>query len=594
MPGWLKPVGTVVAVLLAALLIVGALGVPYRAVLPPQGYDQPRLHWNTKNSTRFVGGDAAEVASLVARAVYPSTVDANRPDLVILYDPANWQGGLAASSLVRPLNALLLPAGPAAQAEIERLRPRGSPALQGVQLLAIDGATLPQGELTGRQVASGEIPALLAQAGIPPRHALIVDPQDPATALLAAPWAAWSGDLILFEPTAAPPDIPRYALGNAVAPGVPHISGDSPAATAVRFAAYQDPANPLFGWGFTASGFGFNAEDFTGYRAYTLARPDDPTTALLSANLARRGKPGPLLWADERDLPPVVNSYLWTQRPAFWATPAEGPFHHFWVLGNVATISFPAQAQADYAVEIGPYQMKGAGLAGLEMLAAAWVVLGLASAGWIAFHEARFLPQESWVMRLAWPLLALTFGPFGIPLYWLAYERPVLVTEEMTLWDRPLWLQGLAATVSSVGFGGPLMVITGYLMWLFGLPLIPSQGPFFWLGNPMILQMIASFVVAVLVAWLLYQTPMIGMFHGISYGDALPRALPIVLVSMAAVALAMFPGMWWLMMWEAPQMPTEEATLWFGSMLLPVLLGFLIAWPFNYVLVRTLRKSGLM
>lgn len=470
--GWLKPVGVVVAVVLAGVLIAGILGVPYRAMKAPQGYDQLRVHFNTKNTTRFTGRDPVEMAALVSRAVYPATAPANTPDVVILYAPDDWQGGLAAASLLRPLNAVLLPATDGTADEVDRLSPTGSDALGGTQVLVMNDVEAPLGGLETRVLASDGVADLLAEVGAAPRHVIVVDPDDPATALLAAPWAAYSGDLVVFDPAEAPSNLPRYALGNATGEGTKRIAGRTPAETAVAFATYEDPANPLFGWG-------FNADSLTGYRAYTLARPDDPATALQSANLARRGKPGPLLWTEAQGLPQVVNNYLWSQRAAFWVTPAEGPFHHFWVLGDEETISFPAQAQADYAVEIGAYKMKGPGLAGMDMLASVWIALGLASASWIAFHEARFLPHQIWVMRLAWPLLALMIGPFGIPFYVLAYKRPILRHGRMTLWDRPLWLQGLVATASAVGFGGLVMVATGFLMTLVGLPLIPMSGPLF-------------------------------------------------------------------------------------------------------------------
>jgi hypothetical protein len=221
-------------------------------------------------------------------------------------------------------------------------------------------------------------------------------------------------------------------------------------------------------------------------------------------------------------------------------------------------------------------------------------MLGFASALWLAFHAAKLLPQQTWVMRLAWPLLAMMIGPFGIPFYYLAYRRSIIWHGRMALWDRPFWLQGLVATASAVGFGGMVMVVTGFVMWLVGLPLIANHSALFWLGTPMILQMMVSYVVAVLVSWSLYQAPMVGMLHGVPYRKALPIALPVVLVSMASVSLAMFPGMWWLMMWESPMMPTEESILWFGVMFFTVFLGFLISWPANYVFVRTQRKSGLM
>lgn len=586
LPSWLKPLAITVAVLAAALLIAGELAVLYRSMQPPEGYDQPRMHFNTKNTTRFDGANAAEVGALVSRAVYPATTTTNTPDVIILYEESDWQGGLAATPLLRPFNAVLLPASIAGDT-LSQLHPAGSEQLGGVQVLLVNSATAPAGTWRTQEITASDIPGLLNEAGVPPSQVLVVAANDPATALLAAPWAAYSGDLIVFDAADAPADLPQYALGPVTAEKAKRIDTGSPAAVAIAFARYKDPDNPHFGWG-------MDAESLTGYRAFTLARPDDPATALLSANLARRGKPGPLLWAGQQTLPQEVNNYLFSQRAAFWVTPSEGPFHHFWIMGDPQTISFPAQSQADYAVEIGPYMMKGYAAGPMDMLAAVWVVFGFASAAWIAFHEVKFLPHQNWLMRLAWPLLALMIGPFGIPLYGLAYNRPVIKHDQMVMWDRPLWLQGLVATVSAVGFGGLLMVATGFGLTLFGLPLIPNSGPFFWLGTPMILVMLINYGAAVLISWPLYQTPMISMFHGLSYLQALPKALPIVLASMAAAALGMFPGMWWLMMWNLPMMPTEESLLWFGVMFFTVFMAFLMAWPFNYLFVRQHSKSGLM
>ena len=61
-----------------------------------------------------------------------------------------------------------------------------------------------------------------------------------------------------------------------------------------------------------------------------------------------------------------------------------------------------------------------------------------------------------------------------------------------------------------------------------------------------------------------------------------------------AAALGMNPAMWLLMMDHIPMMPTEESILWFGTMFVTAFAAFLIAWPFNYWMVRVQRKSGLM
>lgn len=587
MPGWRRRLGVGVALALLALLLAGVVAVPLRSLTAPEEGTDGRVHLNTKLSTRLAGGEAAAVGEAVARAVYPATSPETVPDLVIAYPTGDWRAGLAAASLVRPLNAVLLPAGADLSQAVARLRPRGASGLGGVQVLVMGGAEVPAG-VSARQVDVDGVTGLRMSLDPAPRRAVVVDRDDPATAVLAAPWAGYSGDVVVFDPALVPDGLPSYGIGPVEGAGS-RIGGDDPARTAVAFAGFFDRGTG-FGWNINAS----TVE--TGYRGFVLANADAPAVAVLAANLARRGRPGPLLWSGRETLPQPVNDFLWSQRPAFWTVPNEGPFDHVYVLGDTEAVSFAAQAQADYALEIGPYRMKGPGAAGMDMLAAGWLLIGFASALWIAAHQLRHLSGQHWVMRLAWPLWAVPGGPLGIVAYWLAYRRPVIRHAGMTMWDRPLWLQGLAATISAVGFGGTLMIATSWVMTFFGLPLFPNSLPagLMLLGSPMIWSMIAAYLVAVLVSWLLYQTPMIAMFHDQQYRRALWTALPVVLASMSSVSVAMFPGMWWLMMSNLPMMPSEESILWFGVMAWTVVAGTLIAWPTNYALVRTRRKSGLM
>ncbi len=591
LPHWFKIMATALAGLMVVILLGAALSVPWRWMAPPQprGFDQPRAHFNSKNATRFLGSNLTETAGLVARAVYPGTTDANAPSVIIFYDDDNWQAGLQSASLVRPLNALLLPTS-AASALPDDFQVSGSEQFGGAQALLADDATLDDGRFSTQALALTDIADVLRESGAAPQHAIVVDAEDPDTAILAAPWVAYSGDLVLFEGDSLPENLPAYLLGAAEREGdLPRVGRANAGAhaTAVAFATYDDPNSPLFGWG-------MNAESLTGYRSFFIAPQGEHGLGLLSANLARRGKPGPLFWTGAEELPQGVYNYFFSQRAAFWVTPSEGPFHHFYVLGDTNAISFPAQGEADYSVEIGPYFQKGFAAGPMDMLATAWILLGVASALWIAVHEARFLPVQNWLMKLAWPLLAMMIGPFGIPLYRLAYNRPIIHKNDMVMWDRPLWLQGLVATASAVGFGGMIMVTTGYLISLFGIPLIPMESVAFLLGTPMILIMIINYTVAVVVAWLVFQTPMMATMHGTDYRSALPMAFPLVAASMLAAAIGMNPSMWWMMMSKIPMMPTEESILWFGTMFFTVFVAFLIAWPLNYYFVREQRKAGLM
>lgn len=588
-PPWVRRLGVGIALAVMALLLAAVAAVPLRSLTAPEKGTEGRLHLNTKLTTRLAGADAGQVAASVARAVYPATSAQTAPDLVIAYPPDDWRAGLAAASLIKPLNAVLIPATEDLPDLLAQLRPRGSGALDGARILAVgDGVSAPDG-VPSRRVGAGDLPRLRLSVAPAPARAVIVSADDPGTALLAAPWAGYSGDLVVFDQAQAPSGLPRYGLGPVEVDEDRLINEQGPDRTSVAFAAFF-AADSGFGWNINGS------TSPTGYRGFVLANRDQPATAVLAANLARRGKPGPLLWSQRQTLPQPVNDFLSSQRPAFWTVPNEGPFDHVYVLGDTNAVSFAAQSQADYALEIGPYRMKGPGAAGMDMLAAAWLLLGFASALWIAVHQTRHLRGQQWVMRLAWPLWAIMAGPLAILTYWLAYRRPVIRHGQMTMWDRPLWLQGVVATVSAVGFGGTLMITTAWSMTFFGLPLLPNHlpGGLMLLGSPMIWAMIGAYLVAVGVSWLLFQTPMIAMFHGRPYRRAPWTALPVVLASMTSVSVVMFPGMWWLMMANLPMMPSEESILWFGVMAWTVVGGSLIAWPTNYALVRARRKSGLM
>lgn len=180
LPRWLQPVGTVIATLVAGLLLAGVAAVVYRAVRPPEGGDQARMHWDTKNTTRFDGATAGAVGALVSRGVYPATEPANTPDVVILFAPEDWRSSLRAASLIRPLNAVLLPAGPEAEAEVARLQPRGSELLDGASVVTLEGAPTPEGADLLPLTTADIIRGLLERAGAPPRHVIVVDPDDPS------------------------------------------------------------------------------------------------------------------------------------------------------------------------------------------------------------------------------------------------------------------------------------------------------------------------------------------------------------------------------------------------------------------------------
>lgn len=147
------------------------------------------------------------------------------------------------------------------------------------------------------------------------------------------------------------------------------------------------------------------------------------------------------------------------------------------------------------------------------------------------------------------------------------------------------------------GYGAPLMIVIGYLFVYFGFPLFFGEWADGWefiFGAGMPLMMIGMYVFAVLLAWPLAQLPMRSMMSGESGWSVAWSALKVTALSMAAVSLGMMTINWWMMMWHLKMMPKEDETLWFGSMWLASAIGFLIAWPLNWPMVRGRLKPGTM
>jgi hypothetical protein len=119
----------------------------------------------TKNTTRLGGANPVADAAAVALAVNPGLTPATRPGAVVLVDARDWTAALAASALASaPVGAPLLYAEsdalPAISGEaLKALRPRGSAALGGAQVIAIGTSAAPAGYRTRTLAASSVEPA---------------------------------------------------------------------------------------------------------------------------------------------------------------------------------------------------------------------------------------------------------------------------------------------------------------------------------------------------------------------------------------------------------------------------------------------------
>jgi putative cell wall binding repeat protein len=350
----------------------------------------------TKNTTRVAGGDPVADAAGVALAVYPSSAPGTHPAAVALAPSDDWQAAIAASVLMAPpIRAPILFSGssslPSATGDaLSLLAPTGSGSVGGAQIIRIGNVAKTPGERTAS--ISGSDPYALAAAidrftsaalGKTSINVVIASGTNPAYAMPAAGWAAESGEPVLFVNSSGVPSVTRQALLAHQKPhiyvlGPPSVIPDSvlvqlrkygsvkrvgasdPAANAVAFAEYRDPAcaygQPCvhipgsFGWAIRSPGHG-----------YTLINVNRPLDAAAAAPLSSTGGYGPELLTDTTSALPssVLNYFLNYATPGY---AQEGPtaavYNHGWVIGDQNAISVPVQAEMDNLLEVRPVPQK--------------------------------------------------------------------------------------------------------------------------------------------------------------------------------------------------------------------------------------------
>lgn len=213
-------------------------------------------------------------------------------------------------------------------------------------------------------------------------------------------------------------------------------------------------------------------------------------------------------------------------------------------------------------------------------------------------HSVKRLPDVMPMMKAAWAILALMLGPPAVWLYIASYHRrEKRKHDEMVMWQRPLWLQTVSATVMMFAFDMMLMVLAVFAVAYSGFPIIRFNGALYWLGSSMFLMMVLMYVIAAVLMMLVFHTPMTMHERKIdSYGRAFLAGFPIMIATMTVESVGMMPTMWWQQMIFLPamQMPTEDDVTMWTTLLFSVFIGFLVVLPFNYGLVKRGKKMGMM
>lgn len=364
------------------------------------------------------------------------------------------------------------------------------------------------------------------------------------------------------------------------------ITAGNPADLAVKLARFRD-SETEFGWG-------RDRDRRTGYFQYLVATPSEGLRALAALPLAKSNGTTVLYTDENGGLPAITDAYIWSQRADWFVTPSEGPFRHFWVVSP--TMSYKALSRMDFSVEKSPYPSLGeVALGPLEALVIIFIFLGIAGGLFIMIHSSYTLPMVSIPVKIAWTMGAMVLPLLGLVVYLNAYRRPFYKENGMMRWLRPQNIQSASATMMGFGYGAPLMIAIGYLLAYFGFPIFYSSGfggNLFWLGAGMPIMMIIMYSGAILVAALMVHYPMKESMMEMKDSMLIKSSFKMTAISMTFVSLGMMTFTWWFMMTHLPMMPKEDDILWFGTLWIASFAGFVVAWPFNWILIRKQIKNG--
>ncbi|WP_166240140.1 cell wall-binding repeat-containing protein [Paenibacillus turpanensis] len=340
----------------------------------------------TKNTTRITTSDPADAAVLVSRTLWTAVTEQNRPASIILTDVENWQIAAASTDLIHhPSNGPLLYVTKdgipnSTLDEIKRLKPMGAKENNGVQVVLV-GSIAPSivdqlKELNFKiDHIEGDVPAAIAQviddyyakvAGKMPMSIVVGSMEQPEFTLPAVNWIAHMSEPLLYvtkdgipEPTAKAlqkrggkaniyllgPDsvISSKVEEELKAYGtVTRIAGKDAFENAVAFAKFKDAATQ-FGWGITTPGHNLS-----------LVSKESTMLAIAAAPFAHLGKHAPLIITERDRIPDSVMKYVMGLQPKFQQSPAEGPYNHAWLTGDLNTLSEKIQSQIDDMLEISP------------------------------------------------------------------------------------------------------------------------------------------------------------------------------------------------------------------------------------------------
>ncbi|APH16256.1 hypothetical protein NPD5_678 [Clostridium sporogenes] len=621
----MKKLSTGIAVFLCAILILGQIRIVKNVIFPSEiKHENNRIHLNTGNTIRVLGKSSKEIGTKVTDILFPAFNYEGKPNGLIICKGDNWKDILALMPLVKKYNSIIIPFNEKDESSlldyINKLEPKGIPKLNNAQVIICgDNINTLKNNLERRGIRVTNINykdtnSLLEKvynsvfSNSDKCYGYIVSDEDPLMTVPTATWMVQNGGVPLYlnnekklysSSKKILPNISKiYVIGKknnvdeeaikSLKVPVQKVYGYNPENFAINFAKFYDREEG-FGWHSNRS------RDDSNHN-FILCSKEEPLMALVGSQLALKGKVGPILWTDKNYLSPLTENYLWRMKPNYWVTPAEGPYNSSWVIGNEDILPFSIQSRVDYTQEIQPYKTMGdQAVSGLDGISIIFSLISILGAIWVSLHLYLRMKKLSILIKFMWILIVLVLGPIGIWFYVISYiNSPWIKINGKIMYLRSLWKQTSVATLSGLAFGASSIIVVNYILMYIGSPLISFYARYggYLLGNPMIIKMIISYLIAFLLDLFVFMPTILIEMKSSKYKDAVKESLLLAFISITSISLGMMLSMWWFNMSYSPSMLREDNILWFGFMFLSAFIGFLIAYIPNWILVRNGKKMG--
>lgn len=204
-----------------------------------------------------------------------------------------------------------------------------------------------------------------------------------------------------------------------------------------------------------------------------------------------------------------------------------------------------------------------------------WFALTLVSLS-LAVVDLVRSPAITTVMKWGWALVVAYTGPVGLVIYLLSCREPL--PREHEAYVAPLWKQAVGSTVHCVA-GDATGIIAGALI---GVALV----------MPPRIDAIVEYVAGFAFGLFIFQALFMTVTMGVGYAAAIRRTLFPEWLSMNALMGGMIPVMSILMRLDPAAMRPDALRFW-GVMSSAIMVGAVVAYPFNAWLVAHALKHGM-